>query len=39
MLQYVVIFYHWSVNKIQSLRFVDLGIIRLGLDDLKIHYT
>jgi hypothetical protein len=39
MLQHAIIFYHWSVNKIQSLRFVDPGIIRLGPDDLEIHYT
>ena len=39
MLQHVIISYHWSVNKIQSLRFVNLGIIRLGLDDFEIHYT
>jgi hypothetical protein len=39
MLQQVVILYYWSMNKLQSLRFMDPGSISLGPDDLEIHHT
>lgn len=39
MLQYAIIFSDRSVNKLQSLCFVDLGIIRRRPDDFEMHYT